>query len=142
MRVNRNLERWDITMTYCCTLRLPTCAVWMALCWASKMALNRSIYWLLTANTSECYLYTEQMGVKCILVNNAVLRYFIRSSLRQPYYAWWCYFLVNNAASGKVEYYLSCTGAQECSRGRRFVECFYPRVSIGIFCIYCIFCIF
>ena len=25
-------------------------------------------YWLLPANTSECYLYTEQMGVKCIIV--------------------------------------------------------------------------
>ena len=77
MRVKRNLERWDMTMTDCCTLRLPTCAVWMALCRASKMALNRSIYWLLPANTSECYLYTEQMGVKCIIVNHAVLRYFI-----------------------------------------------------------------
>ena len=100
MRVKRNLERWDMTMTYCCTLQLPTCAVWMALCRASKMALNRSIYWLLPANTSECYLYTEQMGVKCIIVNHAVLRYFIRS--RQPYYGWWFYFLVNNAASGKL----------------------------------------
>ena len=77
-----------------------TCAVWMALCRASKMALNRSIYWLLSANTSEYYLYTEQMGVKCIIVNHAVLRYFICS--RQPYYGWWFYFLVNNAASGKL----------------------------------------
>ena len=46
----------------------------IALCRASKMALNRSIYWLLPANTSECYLYTEQMGVKCMIVNHAVLR--------------------------------------------------------------------
>ena len=55
---------------------------------------------LLAPAGEQCYLYAEQVGVKCIIVNHAVLRYFIRS--RQPYYGWWFYFLVNNAASGKL----------------------------------------
>jgi hypothetical protein len=73
---------------------------------------------------------------------HAVLRYFICS--RQPYYRWWFYFLVNNAASGKLSTLSQALVPKNAAEvdALFMVECFYPRVSIGIYCIYCIYCIF
>ena len=119
----RNLEHWDKTMTYCCTLLWPTCAAWMVLCSPGQMEQNRSIFWLLKANTSKCSFHTaEHMGFQwCTKLNHAVLRYFLCSN--HPYYGWWFYFMVNKAAAAKLQMFAPQFVPKNAAQVDALLEC-------------------